>query len=802
MREIFLTFVANPSSHWLRAVVSFSPLLKLLAAPTFVTSLFAVLRRKKINRPATQSEQLFSAFIDNLPTALQASEERFRAQYKGIPVPTFSWQRLDEDFVLIDFNDAAEEFTHQKIAKLIGSKASDLYADRPDIVRDMRRCFNRRCAIRREMQYQLLTTGEIKYLDTSFVFVPRDLVMIHVEDITGRKAAEQAQREAERKYHDIFENAAEGIFQTTSEGQSIAANPAMARMLGFDSPEEMIRERTDIAQQEYVDPAQREEFKRLLNEHDVVQRFEYEAYRKDRSKIWLSESVRAVRDENRKLLYYEGITEDITERKRAEETLLASERRYRDIFTLAPVGIYQSLRDGTLVTANNTLANMLGYDSVDELLTVQLGRDVYLDGDERERLIREYESRGHTFDSELQWKRKDGSPIWVQVSAHAISRVDGAIKCFEGFVRNVTDRKRAEEAQRDSERRFRATFEQSAVGMAITDTDGNFLQVNTALCNYLGYSEAELLKLGVLDITRPQDRSATKRRFSEMKAGNRRVSDHEKGYLRKDGTIVWGHTKVVWVLRSESSYSVAVIQDITERKLAQQALEKFSRRLIEVQETERQNIARELHDEIGQLLTALKIGLETVKRDVPAGEASSRLKESVAVVDEALRLVRDLSLDLHPAMLDDLGLTAALRWYIESYAQRTGIHAALKLDSFDEKKKRVSREFGTTCFRVVQEALTNVARHAHATKASVELRCGDEHLHVTIKDQGCGFDPRLLRKRDAAHVTLGLRGMHERAQAMGGTLEVKSKPSAGTEIHLVLPFSQPKQQSMKTRHVS
>ena len=624
--------------------------------------------------------------------------------------------------------------------------------------------------------------------------VATPIVRSLARDVTDRRRAEEALREAERKYRGIFENASEGIFQTTPEGRFLTANPALARMLGFDSPEDLISQRTDIAQQNYVDPSQRERFKRLLDENDVVQGFEYEAYRQDGGRIWLSESVRAVRNEKGTLLYYEGITEDITERKRAEAALVASERRYRDIFTFAPVGIYQSLRDGTLVTANKALAEMLGYESVDELLTVTLGRDVYLDVDERERLIREYEIRGEPFDSELQWKRKDGSPIWVQLSAHAIRRVNGATECFEGFVRNVTDRKRAEEAQRDSEQRFRATFEQNAVGMAITDTDGNFLQVNTALCKYLGYSEAELLKLGVLDITRAHDRLATKRRFSEVKAGHRQIIDHEKCYVRKDGAVVWGHTKVVWLLRSDSksSYSVAVIQDITERRLAQQALEKFSRRLIEAQETERRTIARELHDEIGQVLTVVKIGLETVKCHVPSGAAASRLEENIAIVDEALRLVRDLSLELHPAMLDDLGLAAALRWYIDRYAQRTGIRAILKLDNFDEQK-RLPRDFETTCFRVVQEALTNVARHAQTKKASVELRWSDEYLRVTIKDEGRGFDPRALRKRDAAHVTLGLRGMQERAQSLGGKLKIQSTPSVGTEIHLVLPLSQPKQ---------
>ena len=132
-----------------------------------------------------------------------------------------------------------------------------------------------------------------------------------------------------------------------------------------------------------------------------------------------------------------------TERKRAEEALLASERRYRDIFAFAPVGIYQSWRDGTLITANKALAEMLGYASVDELLRVKLGSGMYLSEDEREKLIREYEGLGYAVDLDMQWKRKDGSPICVQLSAQAIKGPNGETEYFEGFVRDITERKRA-----------------------------------------------------------------------------------------------------------------------------------------------------------------------------------------------------------------------------------------------------------------------------------------------------------------------------------------------------------------------
>ena len=182
-------------------------------------------------------------------------------------------------------------------------------------------------------------------------------------DITERKRAEKALRETEEKYRSIFENAVEGIFQTTPDGRFVAANPALARMLGFDSPEELISTRTDIAQEHYVDPQSREEFKRSMEENGFVLDFELEAYRKDGSKIWISENVRAVRDHSGTVVYYEGTTQDITGRKRAEEALRESEERYRDLVENSLDLICTHDLDGLILSANRAAMEVMGYSS-------------------------------------------------------------------------------------------------------------------------------------------------------------------------------------------------------------------------------------------------------------------------------------------------------------------------------------------------------------------------------------------------------------------------------------------------------
>jgi signal transduction histidine kinase len=224
-------------------------------------------------------------------------------------------------------------------------------------------------------------------------------------------------------------------------------------------------------------------------------------------------------------------------------------------------------------------------------------------------------------------------------------------------------------------------------------------------------------------------------------------------------------------------------RDITERRLAQEALLTFSRQLIEAQEDERRRISRELHDQIGQILTAVKMNLYAVQPFCKTPEAGSYVKDNIEAVDEALRLVRDLSVDLRPPVLDDLGLVTALQWYVDRYLRRTGLSGEVIIDLPDHNE-RFSRERETACFRIAQEALSNIARHAQASQIQVQLAKDGNIMLLIVKDDGVGFDLESLRKR----ATLGLVSMQERAHAAGGAIEIDSAVSRGTEVRFTLPL--------------
>jgi PAS domain S-box-containing protein len=223
-------------------------------------------------------------------------------------------------------------------------------------------------------------------------------------------------------------------------------------------------------------------------------------------------------------------------------------------------------------------------------------------------------------------------------------------------------------------------------------------------------------------------------------------------------------------------------------RVGRERLQALSRQLVRAQEDERQRLAHELHDEIGQSLTAAQLNLQLLLGLPDRAELSGRLEDSLALIDRVLQQVRALSLDLRPAMLDDLGLAAALRWYVNRQAERAGLTAHFVAEP---PTLRTSSELETTCFRIAQEALTNIVRHAQARQIVVELRQRDTELCLVINDDGIGFDVVEAQRRAAVGVSLGMLGMQERALLMGGQMTIESTPGRGTCVYARFPQPSP-----------
>ena len=340
--------------------------------------------------------------------------------------------------------------------------------------------------------------------------------------------------------------------------------------------------------------------------------------------------------------------------------------------------------------------------------------------------------------------------------------------------------------------RYRRLFETAQDGILILNADsGQIDDVNPFLTDMLGYSREQLLGNKLWEIGPFKDVEASKAEFRELQ---------REAYVRyEDLPLETSTGKSINVEFVSNIYQVngdrvvqCNIRDITKRRRAEEKLKDYSRklqvlsrRLVEAQETERRNIARELHDEIGQALTVIQLNLQAMLQSPGMKTLSPRLHESLEVVDRVLEQVRDISLNLRPLILDDLGLEPALRWFTKRQAALVGLQARFHADPL---KQRLNLVIETECFRVAQEALTNVVRHAQAKTVNVELRKEAGRLHLRVRDDGIGFDAGTVREQAVRGASLGLLSMEERAALAGGGLEFKSVPGKGTEVHVWFPL--------------
>ncbi|NJP05116.1 MAG: PAS domain S-box protein [Chloroflexaceae bacterium] len=241
------------------------------------------------------------------------------------------------------------------------------------------------------------------------------------------------------------------------------------------------------------------------------------------------------------------------------------------------------------------------------------------------------------------------------------------------------------------------------------------------------------------------------------------------------------HVEIAREVANQLAIAVQQAHLFEQVREGRERLQVLSYRLMEAQEAERHHIARELHDEIGQALTAVKISMQALQRVAGEPALEPYIGESISIVDHALQQVRNLSLDLRPSLLDDLGLAAALRWYIDRQTRWAGFTTEFRADLGET---RLPSDLETACFRVAQEALTNVIRHAQARRVQVEVWQEQDQLHLVIRDDGIGFDVRLAQKKASHGGSMGLLGMQERVVFAGGNITIDSVPDGGTEVHV------------------
>jgi PAS domain S-box-containing protein len=407
---------------------------------------------------------------------------------------------------------------------------------------------------------------------------------------------------------------------------------------------------------------------------------------------------------------------------------------------------------------------------------------------------------------ELRLRANDGAivPVLVSVNAFRPGAADDGTNSVCVVVTDLTaqkqieqlrhaqlverrERTRAEDAHRRvrdalqaSQQHFRGYFDLGLIGMAITAPDKGCLEVNDELCRILGYPREELLRITWAEITHPADLPDEVAHFNRVMSGDIDGYSIDKRWIRKDGSIIDSIMAAKCVRAADGSveYFVGLVQDITERKKGEAERRELMHRLIDAQEVERRRIALDIHDQFGQQLSVLRLKLSALRR--PRGRRTN-LTEQVARLEAIVRRL-DADLDvlisrLHPPWIDDQGLVAALENYVARWAEQFGIEAGLHANVVDEA--RLQPEIETGLYRIVQEALNNIAKHARARSAVVLLDRGLDQLSLIVEDDGVGFNVELLPH---AVQSFGITGMRERAMLLGGSLEVESAPGSGTTV--------------------
>jgi PAS domain S-box-containing protein len=462
-----------------------------------------------------------------------------------------------------------------------------------------------------------------------------------------------------------------------------------------------------------------------------------------------------------------------------EEALQKSEEKFSKAFRESPVTLtLTSAKDHRYIDVNETFEHLTGYSREEILRHTALDLSIWVDPSQRVEFVKQLLAEGRIRSQEIVCRAKDGSLRIVLGSAELIE-IDGEPVVLSAAV-DITERKRAEKALRESEEKFRRVFQDAVTGMVMISLEGRFLAVNQAFCEFLGYSEKELVGRNVLSVTHPEDHAHAMRMMGQALAGESGSERFEKRSLHKNGQVLWAElrTTVIRDSAGKPEYFVSQIVDITERKRAEEVLAGMSRKLIEAQEQERARIGRELHDDINQRLAMLAVELEQLQAN--PSEVGSRVLELRKQTIEISNDVQALSHDLHSSQLEYLGVVAGMKSWCKEFGERQG----MQIECRHDVRSTLSVEIGLCLFRVLQEALHNAAKHSGVKQIEVQLHEESGEIHLIVTDSGRGFDVEAVKQGKG----LGLTSMRERVRLLDGSIAIDSKPMGGTAIHVSVPL--------------
>jgi len=653
----------------------------------------------------------------------------------------------------------------------------------------------------RELVVPVIRDGKIKAIlgvgnkpteynekDTELVSILADLAW----DIAERKQAEEALRESEQLLHTMLNNAPITIFATDSKGiftlsegkqlESVHLKPGenvglsaidFFGTLPFVEPTGHISAGSDIVQ-------------RVLKGETVIANNELRG-------INFENHIVPLRDKEGKLDGMLGIAIDITKRRQVEETLQKSEEQYRQLFDhmLNGLMVLEVICDESGVPYDHrfiqgnpafeqltglSLKEQIGRTSKDFAIgwppeVVQQLYRVAMTG-ESIRYERFNETLGRYYETRVFSPRKGQ---------------------FAHIFTDISERKLAEEALRESETKYRTLFESSLIGISTTDRNGILIQVNQAYAQMYGFDSAEQMLKDANDIKSRYAHPDERAEILKILLDKGRIGPKEIIVVKRDGTEIYVifTAHVVKDKNGKFLYNQAEHIDISEQKKLEKELIQSRKEMLELslhigeeREKERAKIAMDLHDDLGQKLTALIMDLAWMKRKLPfeIPEIITKMSSMSELLNETLIDIQKIAGGLRPSILDDLGLPAAISWLSHKFSENAGLNFRVTISP---EEMTLSSELSTMIFRIIQEAFTNIVRHASATVVKLTLIKKRNLLTLSIKDNGTGISPLQIN----SPVSFGLIGIRERIKTQGGTFTIKGEDGKGTEIIINIPLS-------------
>jgi PAS domain S-box-containing protein len=642
-----------------------------------------------------------------------------------------------------------------------------------------------------------------------------------ITDITARRQADEALRESQARLGLALESGRMGAWEWDFESGIEFWTPEQEKLFGLPPgrgvyPAEKFFE---LVHPEDRARMQQEAQRTRASNTDYVED-EFRILRPNGQVAWIASRARLHRDAQGRAVRMTGVNMDVSERKQAEEALRLSEQRFRRLSDTSVIGIITADLNA-ITTSNDAFLGMVGYTHEDlragHIRWQYMTPPEYAELDQK--AVAQLLERGWCDPFEKELIRQDSSRVPILIGAALLSRDPLSWICF---VVDLTERKQTEQKLQTANFRFRIAEEAAKSFSYEWDMQMDKVERSAGLQRVLGYAPDELPPTweAWTGLMHPDDKTLNSKTQVVDYINNldAHVSSNEYRVRHKDGTYRWLNERSMILRDAQGRVTRLIGQsvDVTDRKQAEEALRasetryrelntslearvaertmelaqsreqlrELSAYVVRMREEERTRISREVHDQLGGALTVLKMSLaRTARLREGDDELVAQFNDMRTQADGVVKMVRRIASDLRPSVLDDFGLAAAMEWQAQEWSQRTGI--ACRLDSsLMPESVALDTEQRTAVFRVFQESLTNVARHAHATTVMATLSVEADRLVLVVQDNGQGIDPSAA----ATHKSMGLLGMRERIREVGGNFEISSRLGQGVTVRVTVPL--------------